>query len=60
VVEADDKPTLRLNLMSHLLSLIRYEDVPRDKIKLPPRQSRAYVRPPQLDQNYVPVRYKVG
>ena len=27
VVEADDKRTMRLNLISHLLSLIPYEDV---------------------------------
>jgi polyphosphate kinase 2 len=59
VVEADDKRTLRLNLISHLLSLIDYRKVPREKIKLPPRQKRAYVRPPQLEQNYVPTRYIV-
>jgi hypothetical protein len=51
---------VRLNLISHLLSLISYEDVPRDKIKLPPRQHRAYVRPPRRDQHYVPARYEVG
>ena len=44
VVEADDKRTMRLNLISHLLSLIPYEDVRREKVKLPPRQNR--VRPP--------------
>ena len=61
VVEADDKRTMRLNLISHLLSLIPYEEVRREKkIKLPPRQSRAYVRPPQGEQNYVPARYRVG
>jgi polyphosphate kinase 2 len=60
VVEADDKRTLRLNLMSHLLSLIPYDTVRHEKIKLPPRQSRAYVRPPRGDQNYVPTRYQVG
>jgi polyphosphate kinase len=60
VVEADDKRTLRLNLISHLLSLIPYEDVQQEKIKLPPRQNRAYVRPPQSSQNFVPVRYQVG
>jgi hypothetical protein len=51
---------LRLNLISHLLSLIPYENVHQKKIELPPRQSRAYVRPPQADQNYVPVRYQVN
>jgi hypothetical protein len=60
VVEADDKRTMRLNLISHLLSLIPYRDVPREKVKLPPRQKRAYVRPPRSDQNHVPVRYLVG
>jgi polyphosphate kinase 2 len=60
VVEADDKRTMRLNLISHLLSLIPYQDIAHRKIKLPPRQERAYVRPPQRDQNYVPVRYEVG
>jgi polyphosphate kinase 2 len=60
VVEADDKRTMRLNLISHLLSLIPYEELPREKITLPERQSRAYVRPPQGEQNYVPTRYHVG
>jgi polyphosphate kinase len=59
VVEADDKRTMRLNLIAHLLSLIPYEVVPRKKIKLPPRQSRAYVRPPRRDQNHLPLRYLV-
>ena len=60
VVEADDKRTMRLNLISHLLSLIPYEDLPHEKIKLPPRQKRSYVRPPQQNQNFVPSRYMVG
>jgi hypothetical protein len=59
VVEADDKRTMRLNLISHLLSLVPYEDVPHEKIELPPRQKRSYVRPPQQSQNYVPRRYVV-
>jgi len=59
VVEADDKRTMRLNLISHLLSLIPYKDVKHEKIKLPPRQERSYLRPPQQDQNYVPARYVV-
>ena len=60
VVDADDKPSMRLNLISHLLSLIPYEDVPRALADLPPRQERAYVRPPQQEQNYVPARFVVG
>jgi polyphosphate kinase 2 len=60
VVEADDKRTMRLNLISHLLSLITYQELPRERIELPPRQTRAYARPPQGEQNHVPMRYAVG
>jgi polyphosphate kinase 2 len=59
VVEADSKPTARLNLISHLLSQIPYEKVERKKIELPPRQERAYIRPPADSQSYVPTRYLV-
>jgi polyphosphate kinase 2 len=59
VVEADDKRTARLNLISHLLERIPYEPVPREKIELPARQQRAYVRPPIDTQTFVPERYRV-
>jgi polyphosphate kinase len=59
VVEADDKRTMRLNLISHLLSLIPYEEIPHEKVKLPPRQERKYERPPPQSQNFVPERYVV-
>src|SRR3954454_13105465 len=59
VVEADDKRTMRLNLISHLLSCIPYEKLPRETVERPPRQERRYVRPPRQTQNYVPRRYVV-
>jgi polyphosphate kinase len=60
VVEADDKRTARLNLISHLLSLIPYEQLkPPKPVKLPARQRRAYKRPPRDSQREVPVRYEV-
>jgi polyphosphate kinase 2 len=60
VVEADDKRTARLNLISHLLSLIPYERPDKaGKVKLPPRQRRKYKRPPRRSQREVPVRYVV-
>ena len=37
VLRSDDKKRARLNLITHLLSKIPYEDVPRDKVKLPKR-----------------------
>jgi polyphosphate kinase len=59
VVEGDDKRTARLNLIAHLLAQIPYEPVDYETIKLPPRQERAYVRPPADTQTFVPGRYRV-
>jgi polyphosphate kinase 2 len=60
VVEADDKRTARLNLISHLLSIVPFEHVDEGKRpKLPPRQKRKYVRPPRETERLVPTRYLV-
>ena len=59
VVEADDKRTARLNLISHLLEQVPYERVDHDQIEFPPRQERAYVRPPVDTQTFVPERFRV-
>ncbi len=58
VVEADDKRRARLNCISHLLSMIPYEEIPEKTFKLPPRKSdKNYVRPPKQEQTYVPHKY---
>jgi polyphosphate kinase 2 len=60
VVEADDKRSARLNLISHLLTLVPYEHLDAAKpTKLPPRQRRKYVRPPKRLEREVPTRYVV-
>jgi polyphosphate kinase len=60
VVEADDKRTARLNLISHLLSLIPYEHPDKaERPTLPPRQKRKYVRPPKRTERIVPSLYFV-
>jgi polyphosphate kinase 2 len=60
VVEANSKRSARLNLISHLLSLIPYEHLNETRpLKLPPRQRRKYVRPPKQTQRLVPERYVV-
>jgi len=60
VVEADDKRTARLNLMSHLLSLVPYERPAKAKPpELPARQRRKYDRPPRGTERFVPARYSV-
>jgi polyphosphate kinase len=40
IVRSDDKGRARLNCISHLLSLIPYQDVPREKVKLPKRSNK--------------------
>jgi len=46
VVDSNDKRRARVNCITHLLSLIPYEDVPREKIRLPKRQkAKGYVEP---------------
>lgn len=58
VVNADNKKCARLNCISHLLSLIPYEDLTPEPIVLPPRQKgKGYVRPPITDQTFVPETY---
>jgi polyphosphate kinase 2 (PPK2 family) len=40
VVHSDDKRRARLNALTHILSKIPYEGLPRAKVKLPKRQDR--------------------
>jgi len=55
VVRSDDKKRARLNVIAHLLSQIRYEDLTPEPIFLPPRQKdTGYVRPPMSDQTFIP------
>jgi polyphosphate kinase len=58
VVNGDDKRHARLNCISHLLSLIPYEDVTPEEMELPPRPPhRDDERPPMDEQTFVPERY---
>ncbi len=58
VVKSDNKTHARLNCISHLLSLIPYEDLTPEPIKLPKREEGVgYVRPPMSDQTFVPDEY---
>jgi polyphosphate kinase 2 len=55
VVNSDDKKRARLNVISHLLKQIAYEDVAPEAIELPPRQpDDGYIRPPMNEQTFVP------
>jgi len=57
VVDADDKRRARLNCISHLLSMVPYEDITSAPLVLPPRQDDNYVRPPVAEQTFVPATY---
>ncbi|MFZ3070067.1 MAG: polyphosphate kinase 2 [Anaerolineaceae bacterium] len=60
VVNSDDKQMARLNCISHLLSMIPYEDLTPEPMQLPPRQTDDnYVRPPMSTQTFVP-EYKLN
>jgi polyphosphate kinase 2 len=50
IVDANIKRHARLNLISHLLSLIPYKDLTPAPIKLPPRQKAKGYKPPDLSQ----------
>jgi polyphosphate kinase 2 len=55
IVNADDKKSARLNCISHLLSLIPYEEIKREPVKLPKRQKpHGYVEPKNRRYNFVP------
>jgi polyphosphate kinase 2 len=46
VARSDDKKRVRLNIITHLLSKVHYEEAPRDEVKLPKRQDAGkYVEP---------------
>jgi len=58
IVDGDDKRRARLNCIAHLLSLIPYKAVKREKIKLPDRQKpKGYVEPRNRNYKHVPQVY---
>jgi len=54
VVHSDDKKQARLNVITHLLKHIPYEELPREKIKLPDRQKAHGYKQPDYAYKLVP------
>jgi polyphosphate kinase 2 len=55
VVESEDKRSARLNMISHLLSLVPYEQMKPPVVKIPPRPAASdYERPPRELNHPVP------
>ena len=57
VARSDDKKRARLNIITHLLSKIPYEDLPRDKIELPKRQQPGDYREPDYPFKFITETY---
>jgi polyphosphate kinase 2 len=57
VVPSDDQRRARLNCISHFLSLIPYEEVPRQPIKFPKPQAKGNYEEPDYPYRYVPEKY---
>ena len=58
IVDADDKYCARLNVITHLLKSVPYEDLTPEPIELPPRQKAGkYARPPIDSQKWIPRIY---
>lgn len=57
LANSDDKKRARLNIISHLLGQIPYEDLPREEIELPKRQKPGDYREPEHAVKRVPEVY---
>ncbi|MDF3884915.1 polyphosphate kinase 2 [Cupriavidus basilensis] len=57
VARADSKKRARLNIISHLLSVVPYESVPREKVSLPQRQKAGGYRESDHHFRYVPEKF---
>jgi polyphosphate kinase 2 len=57
VVDANDQRRMRLNCISHFLSLIPYEEVPHEKVTLPDVQERGDYVDPSYSYRRVPEIY---
>ena len=57
VIDSNDQKRGRLNCITHFLSLIPYEEVPHDKVKLPKRQKPDDYVEPDYPYHYVPAKF---
>jgi polyphosphate kinase 2 len=56
-VDSNDKRRARLNLITHLLNQIPYEEVPREPVKFPRRQSKGDYQEPDYPYRMIPEVY---
>ena len=56
-VDSNDKRRARLNIITHLLNQIPYEEVPREPIKFPKRQAKGDYQEPDYPYRTVPQKF---
>jgi len=57
VARSDDKRRARLNIISHILSKVDYEEPPRQKVRLPKRQERGRYQEPNYPYKFIPEKF---
>lgn len=57
VAPSDDKKRARLNIISHFLGRVPYEELPREKVTLPKRQKAEGYREPDYPFRVIPATY---
>lgn len=57
VVQSDDKERSRLNCMAHLLSVVPWKRIPREKVTLPKRQGPKGYKQPDWPYHFIPQKY---
>lgn len=57
LVDGSEKRRARLNVISHILSVVPYETLPKPKVTLPRRQAKRGYREPETERRWVPRRF---
>jgi len=57
VASSESKKRVRLNIISHILTHVPYKELPREKVKLPKRQSAGGYREPDYPYKFVKERF---
>ena len=57
VANSNDKKRVRLNLITHLLGRVKYEELKREKVVLPKRQGPGGYKDPDYSYKYVPEKF---
>ncbi|MCC7039340.1 MAG: polyphosphate kinase 2 [Burkholderiales bacterium] len=57
VANAESKKRVRLNIVTHLLAQVPYQEMPREKVVLPKRQKAKGYAEPHAEYRHVPEKY---